>query len=48
MQPNDLVVTAGGLVYITETGKKQVTLINPKTKAVTAKTVTKKVATKAK
>ncbi len=36
VQPNDLVVTAGGLVYITETGKKQVTLINPRTKAVTA------------
>lgn len=31
VQPNDLVVSAKGLIYITETGKKQVTLINPKT-----------------
>jgi sugar lactone lactonase YvrE len=31
VQPNDLVVTHKGHIYITETGKKQVTFINPKT-----------------
>lgn len=31
VQPNDLVVTHKGSIYITETGKKQVTFINPKT-----------------
>ena len=36
VQPNDLVVTAKGHIYITETGKKQVTFINPKTGEVKA------------
>jgi enterochelin esterase family protein len=36
IQPNDLIVTNKGLIYITETAKKQVTLINPKTKEVKA------------
>ncbi|GDY21306.1 hypothetical protein LBMAG56_26520 [Verrucomicrobiota bacterium] len=31
IQPNDLVVTLKGHIYITETGKKQVTFIDPKT-----------------
>ncbi len=31
VQPNDLIVTHKGHIYITETGKKQVTFINPKT-----------------
>ncbi|MFA6545057.1 MAG: SMP-30/gluconolactonase/LRE family protein [Limisphaerales bacterium] len=31
VQPNDLVVTHKGHIYITETGKKQVTFVNPKT-----------------
>jgi enterochelin esterase family protein len=31
LQPNDLVVSHKGDIYITETGKKQVTLIDPKT-----------------
>lgn len=31
VQPNDLVVSAKGHIYITETGKKQVTFINAKT-----------------
>src|SRR5207245_3243912 len=34
LQPNDLIVTSKGLIYITETAKKQITLINPKTKEV--------------
>lgn len=32
VQPNDLAVTHRGFVYITETGKKQVTFIDPRTK----------------
>jgi enterochelin esterase family protein len=31
VQPNDLVVTRKGHIYFTETGKKQVTFVNPKT-----------------
>jgi sugar lactone lactonase YvrE len=31
LQPNDLAVTHKGYVYITETGKKQVTFLDPKT-----------------
>ncbi|MBI5772190.1 MAG: SMP-30/gluconolactonase/LRE family protein [Verrucomicrobia bacterium] len=31
VQPNDLVVSAKGHIYITETGKKQVTFVNAKT-----------------
>ena len=31
VQPNDLVVTHKGHVYFTETGKKQITFVNPKT-----------------
>ena len=31
VQPNDLVVTHKGHIYFTETGKKQVTFVNPKT-----------------
>ena len=31
VQPNDLVVTHKGHIYFTETGKKQVTFLNPKT-----------------
>ena len=34
VQPNDLVVSAKGHVYFTETGKKQVTFLDLKTKAV--------------
>jgi enterochelin esterase family protein len=34
LQPNDLVVTAEGNIYITETGPQQVTFIDPKTGAV--------------
>ncbi len=34
VQPNDLVVSAKGYVYFTETGKKQVTFLDLKTKAV--------------
>lgn len=36
VQPNDLVVSAKGRAYFTETGKKQVTLLDLKTKAVKA------------
>lgn len=36
VQPNDLAVTAGGLVYFTETGKKQVSVLDLKTKQVRA------------
>ncbi len=36
LQPNDLVVNHKGDIYITETGKKQVTLIDPKTGKKTA------------
>lgn len=36
VQPNDLVVTKAGFVYFTETGKKQVTSVNLKTKEVRA------------
>lgn len=36
VQPNDLAVTSEGLILITETGKQQVTLIDPVTKAVSA------------
>jgi len=32
VQPNDLVVTARGHIFFTETGKKQVTFVNAKTK----------------
>jgi sugar lactone lactonase YvrE len=32
VQPNDLVVTHKGHIYFTETGKKQVTFVNPKTR----------------
>ncbi len=32
VQPNDLVVNAKGHIYFTETGKKQVTFVDPKTK----------------
>lgn len=35
VQPNDLVVTRKGHIYFTETGKHQVILVDPKTKAVT-------------
>lgn len=35
VKPNDLAVTRNGLILITETAAKQVTLINPKTGAVT-------------
>jgi gluconolactonase len=34
IQPNDLVVTRGGRIYFTETGKHQVTLYDPQTKDV--------------
>jgi len=36
VQPNDLAVTKEGRVYFTETGKHQVSLFDPATKAVTA------------
>ena len=36
MRPNDLIVSHDGLVFVTETPKKQITLINPKTKKVVA------------
>lgn len=36
VQPNDLVVTHKGYVYFTETGKHQVTFVNPKTGEVKA------------
>jgi len=36
VQPNDLVISKAGFIYFTETGKKQVTRIELKTKAVTA------------
>jgi enterochelin esterase family protein len=36
VQPNDLAVTRKGHIYFTETGKHQVTLLDPKTKKVTA------------
>ena len=36
VQPNDLTVTPKGFVYFTETGKKQVTFLNPKTKELKA------------
>ncbi len=32
VQPNDLVVTHKGHIYFTETGKKQITFVNPQTK----------------
>lgn len=36
LQPNDLAVSAKGFVYFTETGKKQVTMVDVKTKSVKA------------
>src|SRR2546421_7674892 len=36
LQPNDLTVSAKGFVYFTETGKKQVTMLDVKSKAVKA------------
>src|SRR6266576_11813 len=36
LQPNDLTVSKNGFVYFTETGKKQITLFDPKTKSVKA------------
>src|SRR5215212_3768487 len=36
LQPNDLTVSARGFVYFTETGKKQVTMVDVKTKSVKA------------
>src|SRR5256714_4505941 len=36
LQPNDLTVSAKGFVYFTETGKKQVTMVDVKTKSVKA------------
>ena len=36
VQPNDLAVAANGFVYFTETGKKQVTLLDLKTRQVKA------------
>lgn len=36
VKPNDLAVTSDGLIFITETGARQVTRINPKTGEVTA------------
>src|SRR3954470_14369563 len=36
LQPNDLTVSAKGFVYFTETGKKQVTMVDVKSKSVKA------------
>ena len=36
LQPNDLTVSAKGFLYFTETGKKQVTMVDVKTKSVKA------------
>ena len=36
LQPNDLTVSAKGFIYFTETGKKQVTMVEVKTKSVKA------------
>jgi enterochelin esterase-like enzyme/sugar lactone lactonase YvrE len=36
LQPNDLAVTSDGIIFITETGKQQVTRIDPKTGEATA------------
>jgi sugar lactone lactonase YvrE len=36
LQPNDLAVTSTGIIFITETGKQQVTRIDPATGTVTA------------
>jgi enterochelin esterase family protein len=36
LQPNDLAVSSKGFIYFTETGKKQVTMLDPKTRTVKA------------
>jgi sugar lactone lactonase YvrE len=36
LQPNDLAVSAKGFIYFTETGKKQVTMVDAKTRSVKA------------
>jgi gluconolactonase len=36
LQPNDLAVSSSGKIYFTETGKKQVTMLDAKTREVTA------------